>query len=209
MKRCKKWLALLAVAVTLSAAANGRAAETADVVGPADVVGQFHDSLLAVMKEADALGVHGRFERLADPVSKAFDLKRMIRVASNPYWKSVGEDKQAALVEAFGRMSTATYAFQFKGYSGERFETQETRPGPRGTLFVVTKILAEDGSDEADLTYVMKKGNGRWKIADVLLDNKISQLAIRISEYRNVLKTGGIDGLITSLHEAADKLLSD
>lgn len=199
-----KWRLLLAAFLTVAIALDA-AAETA---APADVVEDFHESLLSVMKEAETLGVKGRYDRLSAPVKKAFDLGRMIRVASNPHWKSSGDSKQADLLDAFSRMSVATYAAQFSGFSGQRFETGETRPGPQGTTLVATRIVEESGSG-VGLTYVMKESGGKWLIADVLLDDKISQLAVRRSEYRRILKTQGVDGLIKSLNETTEKLLAE
>ena len=42
----------------------------------------------------------------------------------------------------------------------------------------------------------------------MLLDAGISELAVRRSEYRRVLKTGGVDGLIETLNRKADQLLN-
>ena len=50
---------------------------------PSAVVEGFHGNLLAVMKEADTLGVKGRYQRLESPVASAFDLQRTIRIGSN------------------------------------------------------------------------------------------------------------------------------
>ncbi len=72
---------------------------------------------------------------------------------------------------------------------------------------MATRIIDPDGSD-VGLTYVVKKtDSGAWKIADVLLDDSISQLAVRRSEYSNILKGSGVEGLIRELEGKADKLL--
>ncbi len=175
---------------------------------PSTVVGGFHDSLLAVMKEADSLGIKGRFQRLEEPISKAFDLSRMIRVASGSFWKKAGRAKRNALLAAFSRMSIGTYAHQFDGHSGEAFKTVGEKPGPQGTILVHTQIVRTDESP-VDLTYVLKKVGGAWRIADILLDNTISQLAVRRSEYRLVLRKDGVDGLIATLEHKADELTAE
>jgi ABC-type transporter MlaC component len=43
----------------------------------------------------------------------------------------------------------------------------------------------------------------------VLVDNGISELAVRRSEYRSVLKSGGVSGLIQLLDRNTEKLLKD
>lgn len=175
--------------------------------GPTAVVEAFHAQLLAVMKEAETLPVRSRFDRLAPTMDKTFDLKRMIQVASNPQWRTADEAQQKSLFNAFRRLSIATYAAQFNGYSGEKFETAGERPGPQDTDLVETRIVKSSGST-VGLTYVLKQDGGRWLIADILLDNSVSQLAVRRSEYRRILKDSGISGLIGTLNEKADELLA-
>ena len=175
---------------------------------PSTVVGGFHDNLLAVMKEADSLGIKGRYQRLEEPISKAFDLSRMIRIASGSFWKKADQAKRDALLAAFSRMSIGTYAHQFDGHSGEVFKTVGEKPGPQGTILVHTQIMRTDESP-VDLTYVVKKVDGAWRIADILLDNAISQLAVRRSEYRLVLRKDGVDGLIATLEHKADELTAE
>ena len=52
----------------------------------------------------------------------------------------------------------------------------------------------------------MKQFKNDWKIVDVLAEG-ISELAVRRSEYRNVLKTRGVDGLAAVLDKKADGLV--
>ncbi|MBL6945422.1 MAG: ABC transporter substrate-binding protein [Rhodospirillales bacterium] len=175
---------------------------------PSAVVGEFHGALLGVMKAAAGLSVGDRFERLSAPIDAAFDLSRMIRVASTPQWKSAAPAERQKLFDTFRRLSIATYAAQFDGYSGQEFKTTGERPGPQKTVLVATKIVESDG-DSVGLTYVMKKTGGKWLIADVLLDDKISQLAVRRSEYRRILKKSGIEGLVSTLAAKTGDLLAD
>ena len=175
---------------------------------PSAVVEGFHGNLLAVMKEADTLGVKGRYQRLESPVASAFDLQRTIRIACGSYWKKAAPAKRQALLAGFTRMSVGTYAAQFDGFSGQSFETVGEKPGPQGTILVKTRIVRPDDSP-VGLTYVLKKIEAGWRIADVLLDDSISQLAVRRSEYRRVLGKDGIDGLIAVLNRKADDLTAE
>ena len=55
----------------------------------------------------------------------------------------------------------------------------------------------------------MKENKDRWRIVDILLDNDISELAVRRSEYRRVLKKEGVDALIATLNNKADGLVAE
>jgi phospholipid transport system substrate-binding protein len=171
------------------------------------VVEKFHDSLLAIMKGAEQLGGKGRYEQLAPKFDQTFYQHKMVRVASGRFWKGASEAEQADLLAAFRRMSISTYASQFDSYSGQSFETVGERAGPKERALVETRILDRDGP-KADLTYVLEKVENHWLIVDVLLDNSISQLAVRRSEYRHLLRKNGINGLISALDRLADKLVT-
>ncbi len=185
-------------------------APSAVAAEPVNVIEGFHAALLNAMKNAEKLGVSGRYDILAPEIDKDFDLQRMIRVAAGKFWRQADGASRAKVLAAFRRMSIATYAAQFDGWSGQTFTTMAARPGPQRTILVQTEISAP-GGDGAALTYVLKertRGNGDWRIADVLLDGSISQLAVRRSEYQRVLKSGGLPGLIKILDAKAGKLLA-
>jgi len=166
----------------------------------------FHANLLAVMKKAEALGIKGRYERLAAPISQMFFLPLMVRIASGPFWKSATAAQKEKLLEGFTRLCVSTYADRFDGYGGETFETLGATAGPRNTLIVQTRILRLR-KDPIKISYLMKLIKGQWRILDVLLDGSVSELAVRRSEYRHVLKKNGVDGLIRTLNSKATQLL--
>jgi phospholipid transport system substrate-binding protein len=169
--------------------AGARAAESA--TPPETLVTAFHDQLIQVMKNAEALGYQGRYDKLAPAVTDAFHLRLMTQITAGASWRKAAETEKTALVDAFSKVSIATYASRFDGYSGQRFETVSVKDGPQETRLVDTRLVNPDGEDVA-LTYVTK-----------VIDGGISELAVRRSEYRRVLKSDGIAGLIAMLNGKA------
>ncbi len=196
------WVFLLYFAVLFAGPAG---AQEPTAIG---VVEAFHQSLLEVMKGAKALGVKGRYKKLASRIERSFHLPLMIQVATSSHWRKADNEQVDKLVAAFTHLSISTYASQFDGYSGQAFETRGEKPGPQKTTLVTTWIVEPD-SKPVELIYVTRKIKGEWRIVDVLVDSGISQLAVRRSEYRRVLKTKGIDGLIDTLNAKADQLLNE
>jgi phospholipid transport system substrate-binding protein len=174
--------------------------------GPAAVVDGFHQTLLDVMKRAEALGIEGRYRVLAPRVEETFDLQRMLRVAAGSRWTKASPAEREALLKAFTRLSVSTYASRFNGYSGESFETLGERPGPRDTVLVETRIV-RSADPPVTLTYVLEKTGDRWRVIDILLDGSVSELAMRRSEYRN-LGGGTAAGLAATLDAKADELMA-
>ncbi|MDA1091343.1 MAG: ABC transporter substrate-binding protein [Proteobacteria bacterium] len=175
---------------------------------PSQVVTAFQETLLDVMKNAKALGVRGRYDKLNGRIKQTFHLGLMAQIASGSYWRKASKIETDKLVAAFSHLSISTYASQFDGYSGQSFKTQGEKPGPQNTTLIKTQIITPD-STPVDITYVTREIKGQWRVIDVLLDTGISELAVRRSEYRRILNTGGIGGLISTLNTKANQLLAE
>ena len=199
--------ALTRIVVVLLSAVLAVSAATAAQQNPRAVIDGLHESLLAVMKNGTSLGLQGRYDRLAPGLDRAFSFATMIQVVASSGWKQASPAEQEQLVRAFTRMSVSTYATNFKSHSGEAFETVGEKPGPQDTVIVATRIRKSNG-DAVDIEYLLKKIDADWRIIDVVLDRGISELALRKSEYRSLLKSGGVPALITALNAKADEMIA-
>ncbi|MBL8660579.1 MAG: ABC transporter substrate-binding protein [Rhodospirillales bacterium] len=197
-------LAVLVLAVLVATMPGCVRAAAPD--GPTAPVQRLHDTLLGVMRDADKLSVQERYQRLAPTLNDVYDFRMMTRLTTGSAWTSASEAERAALVEAFSRLSIATYAQRFSGFSGEQFEILEERPGPRETTLVDTRIV-RPADDPVHITYVLQKQGEEWRIIDVILQGSISELAVRRSEYAQVLREGGPQRLSETLNAKADALL--
>ncbi len=201
---CYRQLRLLATLVlfALSAAASTAGAQQSEAIR---VVETFHESLLSVMKEAETLGVQGRYDQLYAPITDAFHLNLMTSIAAGSSWRAASALEREALTSAFTRMSVSTYASRFDGFSGQSFRTRGVRVTARGVQLVDTEIESPD-EDPVALTYVLKESGGKLRVVDVLLDGGISELAVRRSEFSAILRREGIDGLISALNKKSEDL---
>ena len=194
----------LALALFLLMPSNGYG-ESADPA--ASRINSLYDALLDTMKQAKQLGLKGRYDKLAAVLAKSYDLASMSRIAVGQSWSTLSAPQQLAIVNAFTRMTTATYASRFDGFSGEQFEILQTADQPNGDKIVKTRIVQSNGKTVA-LNYLMRKTGADWKIVDVYLDGAISELASRRAEFGAILKSGGPDALVQSLINRGDKLLA-
>ncbi|MAI10722.1 MAG: hypothetical protein CBD27_10740 [Rhodospirillaceae bacterium TMED167] len=194
----------LSVLLFLTIIVSGVSSQAAE---PKKVVEEFHAALLEVMKTAEKTPVEQRYKQLEPVILDAFNLDFMIKIAVGSRWKKTPGAEKAALAAAFKRMSAGTYAARFDGYSGESFKTLNITDGPRKTKLVKTHILRPEDSP-VKLTYVMRQFGPDWHIIDVLLDGSISEMAVRVSEYRNILRNQGAGALATALDKIADRLIS-
>ena len=102
-------------------------------------------------------------------------------------------------------MSIATYAGRFDGYDGERFEVLGNEPAPRDTVLVHSRIVLSE-EEPVELSYLLKEFDGNWRIIDVLLDARYSELARQRAEFAAVLRNGGVPDLVATLQRKIAQL---
>jgi phospholipid transport system substrate-binding protein len=203
VQRRRTLCALIGSLAAVAIPAHGDESPADQVTAP---IRAFYAVLLNVMQHAAELRVQGRYDKLAPAIAATFDLAAMTRIAIGTQWSSLPPDIQAALVDGFTRMTIATYAARFDGFSGERFDVDpivETRTAGR---VVHTRLIKSNG-DPVALNYLMRASEGRWKAVDVYLNGTISELATRRSEFSAILDAGGPKALVDSLRQQTEKLL--
>jgi len=177
----------------------------AQTASPTGVIEKLHEKLIEIMKQGNRLDVAARYQELQPILESTFDFERMIAAAAGSFWTQASEAQRKQLLDAFSRLSITTYAVRFNNWTGESFETLGTRQGPRDTVLVDTR-LNRPNDPAVPITYVMMQTDGQWRIVDVLLDRSISELAVRRSEYSQVLRSGGTEKLAQVLDQKTAEL---
>ncbi len=192
-----RWFQIVLVpilALSLMAPAPAAAADTA-----VEVVENLHAELLVVMKQADELGYEGRYQRLAPVVTFNYNLPFIAKFVVGRYWRDFSAEQKSHFVETFSKMSIATYAKRFDGYSGERFETISNEKLRKGRLVVKTLLVKSNG-EKIELDYILQRRNGQWRIINVIAEG-VSDLSIKRADYTSYLKKKGFDALLRKLNE--------
>ena len=131
----------------------------------------------------------------------------MVQIATANHWQDASPSQRVQLVSAFRRMSVTTLATLFDSYDGESFQILAEKPGPQHTQLVLTKLTKSDKST-VNIAYVARRFDDGWRMIDVIVDNGISELKVRRSEYSSILKSDGVPGLVALLNRKADELIS-
>jgi len=172
--------------------------------GPSDVVRHFYGALLEAMQNAAALGVKGRYQKLAPVVLATFDVPFMTRLSIGPPWGKLSSEQKQRASQAFARYITATYATQFDDFAGEQFQILGEQQIKHATI-VKTQLVKPDG-EKVIINYALHDNDTAWQIRDVYLAGTISELATRRSDFTATLRSGGIEALIAQLNKKADDL---
>lgn len=190
-----RWLAPV-LAALLGVAAPGplHAAAAAPAEQP---VARLYESLRGVTQQADAIGYEGRAERLAPVIRASYDLPFMSAKVLGRHWRGLSEEEQRRWVDTFSRLTIATYADRFDA-AGVGLEVLGSEPSARETVLVRTHILPPDDEPVA-VDYRTQEKDGDWRIVDVYLNGTVSELALRRSEYSEVIQRDGFQSLVETL----------
>jgi len=182
-------------------AANAYALEEAGATAK-QVVEKFQAELIAVMKNGKQLGYAGRYEKLYEPVSNSHDLTKIARIVVGKESEKLSEEQQQKLIEVFTRFSVASYAHNFKDYSGESFVFDSEEETARGGVIVHSHLVIPDDKP-VKFDYMLKEKGNSWRIINIIA-NGVSDLALKRSEYTVILQREGFDALIAKINEKID-----
>ncbi len=165
--------------------------------GATAVVEHFQSTLITVMTDAQKLGYEGRYKRLAPAVEESHDLPGIAQFAAGRQWEKLTDEQKKSLVETFSKHSITTYAYRFDGYSGETFKVLSEEQTVNGDSVVHT-LLSTSNGEKIHFDYVLRRKNGVWRIINIIVDG-VSDLAIKRSEFGNIIRNEGGDALIAKL----------
>ncbi len=172
-------------------------AQPASTRSAAGTIKYLHARLIQVMKQAKSLGYPGRYRVLKPVIEQTHDLRYMAWITLGSHWNTLSKQQQASFVSTFARLTIATYAGRFDGYSGERFEFGSSQKLSADQRVVRSQLIESDGK-KVSFDYVLRQDGEHWKIINIVV-NGVSELALKRAEYGDLLQRQGFTGLIKKL----------
>ncbi|WP_349431410.1 ABC transporter substrate-binding protein [Methylomarinum sp. Ch1-1] len=166
------------------------------------VVENFQQVLITVMKQGEKLGFQGRYDKMEEAIKDSHDLPKIARIVVGREWLKLSPEQQDKLTDVFSQLSISAYAHNFKEYSGESFEFVSEDETARGGVIIHTLFVIPDDKD-VKFDYMLKKKGDSWRIINIIA-NGVSDLALKRSEYTSVLMREGFDALIAKITEKID-----
>lgn len=185
----------LSILLSIGVSSFAMAAE----ISAKQVVEEFQDTLIDVMKRGKELGFQGRYDQLDAAVRKSHDLPKIARIVVGKQWEELTSEQQAKLEVVFSQLSISAYAHNFKEYAGESFGFVSEEETGRGGVVVHTNLKIP-GEKDVKFDYMMKKKDDSWQIINIIADG-VSDLALKRSDYTSVLSREGFDALIAKINE--------
>jgi phospholipid transport system substrate-binding protein len=177
----------------------------AQAANPKQPVDDLYVGLRAAMRAGRGTPFKQRFDQLAPVIDRTFDLDAILQTSVGLRWPSIDAGSRQTLAAVFRTFTIASYTANFDTNNGEKLEVlPQTRTAAAQT--VVESSLVPANGDPVRIDYVVRQGQGGWRIVDVLLDGSISRVAVQRSDFRSLLASGSPAPLIDSLKRKVSDL---
>jgi len=171
-----------------------------------DIVLNFQNELLDVMKQGEALSFQNRCKQLELAILQSHDVIKSLRtIVGSKEWKRFTDEQRNQLTTVFTKFIVSTYASNFNEFSDESFVYVSEHTTKKGNVIVRSVLEIPNGKrKKVTFDYALKKNAGDWKIYNIAADG-VSDLATRRSEYRRILADkDGFNTLIAIINKKID-----
>src|SRR6476620_12170007 len=127
-----------------------------------------------------------------------FNFSAMTALALGQNWNKATPEQKKRLTEEFRTLLVRTYASALAAYSEQKLEFRPLRAKPTDTDVTVQVRVLQPGAQPVPIDYSMEKTASGWKVYDVMVGG-VSLVANYRTEFNNVVRESGIDGLIKNL----------
>ncbi len=134
-----------------------------------------------------------------------FNFSAMTASALGTHWGKADAEQKARLTNEFRTLMVRTYASSIAAYKNQRFDFRPLRAKPTDTDVTVNVRVLQPGTEAVKIDYDMEKTARGWKVWDVRVAD-ISLTANYRTEFANVVRESGVDGLIKTLRAKNDQL---
>jgi len=193
-----KWIASAAFAFAAAAGAQD--------TPPGELVKSVMLDIQASVAQDKDLQAGDRDKTIALIEQKAlphFNFVSMTSLAVGPAWQKATPEQKKRLVEGFRGLLTRTYASSVNSFRDQKLDFRPVRMKPADTDVTVLVRVLQSGAQPLDIEYDMEKTVRGWKCYDVRVGG-ISLVVNYRTEFANLVREGGVDGLINAL-EAKNK----
>jgi phospholipid transport system substrate-binding protein len=123
----------------------------------------------------------------------------MGQASMGSYWKTLSPEQKKQYLDVYTDWTVSSYAGNFDGYSGEKFEIKKAEAA-RGDMASVVSALVLPNDDPVEFDYTLRRFQENWRIVDIKIEG-VSQLALTRGQFVSIMKKKGFAGLMESLKD--------
>jgi len=133
-----------------------------------------------------------------DKVLPHFNFTAMAALAMGQSWNKATPEQKKRVTDEFKTLLVRTYASALAAYSDQKFDFRPLRARPGDTDVTVNVRVLQPGTQPVPIDYSMEKTASGWKVYDVMVGG-VSLVANYRTEFNNLVRESGVDGLIKNL----------
>jgi phospholipid transport system substrate-binding protein len=198
MKAMRSLVSALALGLAAALAAGPATAQPAAPDAMVKTVTLEVVDLIAKDKEIRAGNRAKLVGLIEEKVLPHFNFTAMTALAVGQNWRKASAQQKTRLAEEFRTLLVRTYASALAAYSEQKFDFRPLRAKPTDTDVTVQVRVLQPGAQPVPIDYSMEKTAAGWKVYDVMVGG-VSLVANYRTEFANVVRSSGIDGLIKDL----------
>jgi phospholipid transport system substrate-binding protein len=170
---------------------------------PEQLVQKITEEVLASIKSDKQLAAGDKQKALKlaeEKVLPYIDFEEATRLAVGRAWSQASPEQKKRLVSEFRNMLVRTYSNAIEAYQGQTLKVLPSRGGKQDAKDEVTvrTQFVRAGGQPLPIEFQMHKTAQTWKVYDINVEGVSLVLTYR-TEFDNVVKQEGIDGLIKRL----------
>ena len=164
---------------------------------PGMIVQNTVNQVLNILTDDD-LTIIEKKGRTYELVSQQINFPGMSRRVLAINWSKSSDKQKQEFEDLFKQILLNTYWQRIKNYNGEKVEYITGMI--EGNRFATVDTVIVSDKIEIPITYRMELIDGTWTAYDFLIES-LSLVTSYRTEYRNVIKTHGVDGLLKQMQE--------
>jgi phospholipid transport system substrate-binding protein len=197
----RKLLVLLSSFIFAAGAAAQQ--QQASQQSPEELVKQVTDDVLSSIKSDKQLQAGDKKKALELAEQKILphvDFKTAASMAAGQAWRQATPQQQEQITKEFRSMLIRIYSNAIGIYQGQTMKVLPSRTAATATETTVRNQYQKPGERAVTIEYAMRKNAQGWQIYDITVEGVSLVLTFR-SEFDQIVKTAGIDGLIKKMQE--------
>jgi phospholipid transport system substrate-binding protein len=189
------WTMLLLSALWLSTIGLAMAGE------PTEVIRRTTDEVLRILEDPKLQGADKQAERQArlhKIAEQAFDWRAMAQRALAAHWRGLTPQQQQEFTALFRDLVERTYMNRLETATQEKQDIQYVGEQVDGSRAAVKTNVVTKRNQQVPIEYRLQKGDGGWKIYDVLVEN-ISLINNYRSQFNQIISSSSYDALVQKM----------
>lgn len=170
-------------------------------VGPDALIKNITNDVLNIVrtdKDLQSGNTKKAVELVETRVLPNFNFHRMTALAVGKDWAKANPQQKQALANEFRTLLVRTYSNALTSYKNQTIHYKPFKMEASDTDVTVKTEIRQPGAAAIQLDYSLEKGDGGWKVYDVIVAG-VSLVTNYRESFGQEVRNGGIEGLLSSL----------